>query len=456
MLREILPWGTGCGVAVRGDDLVAVAVKLGPKGVAVAGRYRIPSYRSREPASWGAEFRGFLRQCGLSRAPTVLCIPRRDVIWRTVDLPPMPRADRNAAIEWQLDELHPFGDAPIIHAAADVGEASDSGGKRRTAVAVTLSSRIEAYADRFRAAGVPLAGCTVSPSALRAVTHRDKMPATPAFLIADVEGPHVELYGQSSSNQPWSAALDADTASVGWALQSARDDLSAGDEGPMLMAFTGDGEAGALPHGQPSVPVAEILKRPASSPGDFDLARDAVAYGTAIEAARPSRGFGLPLLPPAKRSRQGLGPYAQTMTIAAGVVFLAGGLAVRPALQNASYARALQEKTAALEASTAVGSQRLANESAVKAKAAWLRERRERVAEDLSTIQEISASLPTSAWLTALVLDDETALLSGVAEDADPLLATLDGTDALSSSRFVKAPVSGRVGELFQIEARRR
>ena len=456
MIREMNRWAAGCGIAVRGDVLVAIVVRLRAGGPVVLGRTRIPRFRQRPPLEWGSEHEAFLRNLGLEHLAATLCIPRDETVFRTLNLPSMSRRELGSAIGWQLDDLHPYGNKPILHAWAPLDWQPEPSRQRGVAALVAPVETIEDYAQLFAAAGIRLASCTTSPSTLHAAIRAESESPERPFVVADSEGSRLELYGESQAAPAWSTALDLRGVSLNEALRLALENLALpGDEAPRL-ALTGEtAPFDGLP-GLVTRPVGEILAVPVRSQDEFDLARDGVAYGAAIEAARPGLGLGLNLLPPELRRPSAARAYAPTLVLVAALVAVAGASHLTRELQDRRYAHRLAQETARLEAATGSAAPSSSTEAVLGERLEWLLEREERTKSDLAALREISQLLPVSAWLTALRFDDDSARLAGNAQNAGPLLAILDRAFSLEEPRFERAPSRGETGEFFQIEARRR
>ena len=441
---------------MRGDDLVVIVVRLRAGGPVVLGRTRIPRFRQRSPLEWGSEHEAFLRNLGLQHLAATLCIPRNETVFRTLRLPSMSRRDLGSAIGWQLDDLHPYGNKPILHAWAPLDRQPEPSRQRGVAALVAPVETIEKYAQLFAAAGIRLASCTTSPSALHAAIRVESESPEPPFVIADSEGSHLELYGESQAAPAWSTALDLRGVSLNEALRLALENLALpGDEAPRL-ALTGETAPFEGSPGLVARPAEEFLAVPVRSPDEFDLARDAVAYGAAIESARPSLGLGLNLLPPELRRSSAARAYAPTLALVAALVGLAGASHLTRGIQDRRYADRLAQETARLEAATGSAATSASTEVVLRERLNWLLDREERTKSDLAALREISQLLPVSAWLSALRLDDNSARLTGNAQNAGPLLAILDRALSLEEPRFERAPSRAEGGEFFQIEARRR
>lgn len=456
MLRRIHHWGDGCGIAVRGGDLLVLAARLRPGGVQVLGRTRIQGFRERPPADWGAEYSAFLAKLGLGHVAATLCLPRDEVIVRTIWLPAMRASELNGAIDLLLDELHPYGDAAVYRAAAPLERHPTQTGQRQVAVVIAEADRIDGYAEQFARAGIALASCTLSAAALHAAVRLHRSAPQRPFLIADCHGSWLELYGESESSPVWTSALDLGGITLEGALRLAYEDLRlpAGETADLLLV--GEAEARPTPAGFLLQSPDELLPPPLRSTEGFSLRRDALPLAAAIESALPGASLGLNLLPARLRRSNAVLPYAPTLALGLALSLLGLAFLVRPVLQDRAYAAMLDREASRFE--------RIADNVASGAEvSSELRQRlhsilrlQARTESDLALLRELSEILPLSAWLSSLKLDDNGATLTGTAEDADRLLAILDTTSLLDGARFTRSPSSVEDGERFQIQARRR
>lgn len=457
MLGRVLAGSTGCGIAVRGADLVAVAVRVERAGVAVLGRMRIPDFAVRPPQEWGLEYGRFLRQCGIKKKKNAtLCMPRQEVILRTLDLPPMPAREIASSVTWQVPDLHPFGDEAVLHDWVHPEGRGGELGQRQIPTIIARSATINAYEERFAAAGVALSACTVAASALTAATRLRGTPVSNPLLIADIEGTQLELYGRSAGNPLWSAAIDLGGVTLEGALRLALEGLPGHDGGPARVAFAGTEIPSESATGLGIVPLRDMLPEPVRAADGFELARDAVAYATAIESARPRFGLRLNLLPARRRTYLSLLPAGPTLALLALTAAVSGAHLLLAVIDDRNYAERLRNETALLEADADAVATSNAEAPDLNDRLDWLRHRRNRAAHDLVTLREVSRILPPSAWLTGLTLDDSTAILTGVAANANPLLGIIDASANLGAPRFSMAPSRGDRGENFQVEATRR
>lgn len=455
LTRKFLPRRTGCGIAIRGADLVVVVARVAGNGVEVVGRAELRSFRERPPAEWGAEYSRFLDSIGQSHLRASLAVPRSEVELRLLSLPPMSRSDLAKAIEIQIHDLHPYGETPIYKSFSVIyGVPSTS--KQRVVVAVAEAHRIEGYSKRFAEANIDLAGCTVSANALQAATAQSIDSVDAPFLLADQYGSTLEVYGVSEEIPFLSSSLHLEGVALDRALRLAREGLGVRSDRSVSLAYTGAADADLAPPGIEVVPVERLVAAPSRQVEGFDLKRDAVAIGAAILSAEGSRGPGLNLLPPAARKRMSVAPLAPRLALGGALAVVAVLLAILPTIQDWRYAQRLRHETATLETTAAELAGEVSDTAILQERYRWLLERQERIRSDLDLIREISEILPDSAWLTALRIEGDKAVLTGMSAEADPLLALLSSSPSLGQARFVRSPTRRERAEQFQIEAQRR
>ncbi len=464
--NDIRRYGTGVGIEIRADDLRVIAVKSRPGGVSLLGVTTIEDVRGRPAAEWGAEYAEFLNARGLAHLAATVCLPRRDVVLRQIQLPAVAGKELAAAIRYQLDGLHPFGDEPICFAAA-----SPAAGQHL--VAITLEETVDAYADRFGEAGVAVAAFTVAPVALHAALRaRGDHPPRP-LLIGFLTDSRLEVYGESAGRPLLSAEINLRTASVERAIELALADMRVDEDAEVVLALAGeaplneDGERAPLATllDRPTASLTELLPVAASSglgsnldtktDEELDWSRDLIAGATALEAACPRLGLRANLLPEERRQSDSRWRWAPTAALAAILALLAVGFAVRPMLQDGAYAAELEERIARLDEILAEADATRARTVETRQKLATLQALGRRTAHDLRILNELSLGVPDSAWLTSLEIDDDGVRLAGEAVSAAPLLGAVNDLGSLEGAAFATSLRKIETGESFQITAER-
>jgi len=453
MLSQFQRMGSGCGIEIRGDDLHVIAVKSRRAGLTVLGSTKIERFRNRPAAEWGAEYADFLVASGLSHVSATVSLPRRDVIVRQIQLPPMKEKERAAAVLYQLDALHPFAEDEVFHAYSVL----DTRAQGPTPVVVVVAEReiVTHYADLFEEAGIAIAAFTVAASSLRAALQlrQDRM-ATP-LLLMNREGTKLEVYGESTGRPVLNVEFNLGAVPADRALQLAEADLRLERGESAALILTGEPievePSGALTLTSPT----EVFPVPLSAPSDFDLAIDIQSLATAIESACPRLGWGANLLPADRRQTDSRLVWAPTAVLVGLLVILAAGFLLRPVIQNRAYAASIEEKLVALEEVVASAESSRVATADVRERVAVLEGLGGRTTQDLRILSEMANLLPASAWLQTMTLDDDGIRLNGEARSAAPLLGILNQANTVEGFAFGSSLVQRNEKERFEIVALR-
>lgn len=414
--KKWLAWGTGAGIEVAGGALRVSVLKMRPQGPRALGRFLIERFRERPAAEWGAEFQDELRKLGASHVAAMLVLPRREVIVRPVALPGVADADLEAALQFQMDGLHPYGDEEVAVSWSRLGAAS------WVLAAIARKEVVERYSVLFREAGVKLQGFTFSAAALysglRLLT---PLPAGGFLLIEEGER-GAELYGESPSRPLFSASFPGPSErAVALARAEMRLDADA--------------------------PVKRLEELLGAGAGLADLA--------AVIGACPRLALGVNLLPESERTSSSRLRYAPTLALAALAVVLlvAAGLYGRWA--DHRYLQALEAEVRALEPQARKVAAIDGRMEAAKARMALLAQFAEQSRKDLDALKEVTRLLPPPVWLHTLELSPAAILIGGEADQAAPLLKMLDSSPMFQNSEFTTPLNKGQSGEAFRIRAAR-
>src|SRR5438132_3502073 len=112
-IRTLLAFGTGVGMEIRAHDLAITLTQVRPSGVRVAASNVIQNFRERPAGEWGSEYARFLREHGGSHLAATIVAPKREVIVRQIALPGVTNKDFAAAIGYQVETLHPYGEDEV-------------------------------------------------------------------------------------------------------------------------------------------------------------------------------------------------------------------------------------------------------------------------------------------------------------------------------------------------------
>src|SRR5439155_25695313 len=71
------------------------------------------NFRARPAGEWGSQYLRFLREQGGSHLAATVVAPKREVIVRQVALPGVANKDMAAAVGYQVETLHPYGEDEV-------------------------------------------------------------------------------------------------------------------------------------------------------------------------------------------------------------------------------------------------------------------------------------------------------------------------------------------------------
>ncbi len=427
MLTEA-PWwrlalliGAGIAIAPGDAELEVAVVKSRPGGSRLVASTRVQDYRSRPAAEWGAELSRFLAAAGERGAPVTLVLPRGAVVESTLSLPGVPAKEIPAAIELQLDSLHPYGDEQVAWGWSRVSSSD-------VLVGIVRQSVLETFETLFSEAGIGLAAVTFSSAAVHAAI-RVRTAAPASFLVfIPLAGSRTEIYGESANRAVYSARYPF---AAEQAAALARDELRLDATFPAVELSR-------------ALPVAGAES--SSSP---------VAVATALAASAPFFAQAANLLPKerrATRSRAGwiaVAAAAALLVVAAIVVW-----GVLPALEHRRYMRDLARQSQALER-PALRAQTLERQIASdRARIAALDDLRRRPQADLDVLNELTRLLPVQAWTNTVEIYPDSVVISGEADQAASLVKVLDSSPLFQNSEFTLTH-TGQT-EQFRIRTMRR
>jgi Tfp pilus assembly protein PilN len=426
--RKWLAIGTGVGIQIGEADLSVIVTRVRPTGARVLGATTIARFRERPAADWGAEYTEFLRRRGGSYLSATVLLPRRDLIVRQLALPGVADRDVAAAIELQLDSLHPYGEDEAAHAWCRIG--------RSGAVLIAIIRRevLERYIALLSEAGIKIAGFTFSAAVVHSGARLLSTPPRGGFLaLAECEGA-LEIYGESESKPVFSAAFELP-----------RDDASARAAAELR-----------LPADAEPLELSALLPAPKTAPAGYDSSRNTLAYAAALAGACPRLALPLNLLPPEHRTSTSRAMFAPTAVLTFLLVVVLVGLASITPIEDRKYLAGLESEIARLEPQARKASALDRAIDQARARASLLDGFRQRSKADLDAVASLTKVLQPPAWATSLEMNRNSAVLSGQAEQAAPLLKLIDGLPQFQGSEFTVPLARAGKNEIYRIRALRK
>jgi len=422
-LRKLLSFGTGIGVEIGAADLEVVAVRVRPNGVQVAGHLAIHNFAGRPAAEWGAEYGRFLKSLGMGHMSATVLLPRREIIVRQTALPGVAAREMDNALRFQLDTLHPYGEADVAWGWSAVGAGA-------ALVGIARREIVDRYAQLFAEAGVAVGSFTFSAAAVHSAIRLGGRDGRDGFVaLSRTAAGAVEVYGESPSRPVFSAEfnLSAERATV-LALSELR-----------------------LPPDTEPQRLEDLLPAPLSNPIENDLARNPLPYATALAGACPRLAPSANVLPPEYRKSSSRMVFVPTIALAALLLFLAAAVAFYTRIAESRYLLTIDGEIARLtpRKERANSLDKAFNET--RARTQLLDGIRGRTRADMDALNELTRLLEPPTWTNSIELGRETIRIGGESPQATSLVKILD-----SSPLFKNSALKVTAIPRFQIETTRR
>jgi Tfp pilus assembly protein PilN len=426
--RKLLAFGSGVGLEIGATDLEVAVTRVRPHKIQVLGRLTIANYAARPAAEWGAEYVRFLKASGAARLSATVLLPRREVIVRQIVLPGVASKDIEGAIRFQLDTLHPYGEADVVWGWSPLAY----GG---VLVGIVLRSTIERYVSLFTEAGVAVRSFTFSAAVVHASIRLNGAALPDGGFVAlsrSAEGA-VEVYGESPSRPLFSAEFDL---------------------APPRAAMLALSELRLAPDTAPKT-LEEMLPIPVVNPVENDLSRNALPYATALSGACPRFAPAANVLPLEYRRFNSRAVFVPTMVLAALLLLVAGSMAAYASWSEKQYLKQIAAQIAKLEPLHKRADSLDKETERTRARALLLDQFRKQTRTDLDALNELTHLLEPPAWSNSLDLGRDSVRIVGSAPQTAPLLKILDASPFFEKTE-IQMSAAQASGETFQIRTNRR
>ncbi len=419
--RRALIFGTAAAIEVGERDLHAVLIRARPSGVSVISQTVIADFRSRPPKEWGSEYHKWLRQHGERTLSAVVVLPRRESIVRLIAMPGVTKKDMPAAIIYQVDALHPYGDEDVAFGWSPAGAGN-------VLLGMIRGSALSAYVQMFQEAGIPSAGFTVSASALYAALRLYGAPPNEFLAWSEDEAGTVEVYGQSVARPVFSAEFHMPAVR---ALALARAELR-------------------IP-GEDAQPVTAILPQPRKP-----VSVPPLAYAAALAQVGAWRNPYANLLPAEQRTIRSRARYIPTIILCIALLTAAGGFFAYRQMREQNYLDDLSREINKVQP-RAMRAELLDKRTADRrARIKLLDDYRKRGQGFVDVMAELTRLLPPPIWTQSVEINQDTVTIAGEADNAASLLKILDSSPIFRNSELLMGVVKVQQIESFRIRIQRR
>jgi Tfp pilus assembly protein PilN len=432
------------GLALRDGqvDVVAVRERLG-------ARHLLTSFSVPADEETAAAIRRELQEAGVRARRVRVALPRRVVVAKAIELPPVPGADPRQMVGFELERHLPF---PPGEALFDFEVLANEAGRSLRVLLVAVERRSQerirqilgdaGLTARFVGVGIHAVArlAAAEGGAGRVVLWLD---ATDAELAVVVRGRVV-----ASRAFPVPDAADARGRALEGEIRRTLAALPEADRSEIAEIVVGG--LPPPPLAVEALPVRLGIDPPAglSVPEDASLAALAVAVPHGGRKSQTAN-----LLPDDLRPR----PFPWPLAATAALALLT--LAIGAAIPTVSFVRerralaALDARIARLAPEVQRAERQLADVERSRRELATLREFEAQGLHPLPILRELTEMVPGDAWLTNLSVDRNGLELSGFANAASQLIPLLEASPTLERVEFTSPVTKGRDREQFRLRA---
>ncbi len=461
--------GTGIGIAIRGQDLEIVCARARLRKMTVTGFCRIESFRSRPVLEVAESYHRFRRANHAETASAVIALPRAAGLIRTLELPAEVGKNLHAAISYQIDSLHPFGEGGVYYDYAVVpllshnGNANGAASRLRVSVAIVEKQVLDSLYHWFSEAGIDVGGFTFATAGM----YQLLVPGMGqrAVVLVDRQQREAEVLGVAPDGAFCSREISGDAA-LDRELERCASDLRLKPEATTVVTVAGS--AGLAAIGQTEITRLEeglLSTVPETRTTDFRLGEHFAAYGAAVAAVEQPRlpfipvrpGLRWNLLPPEKRVYRSHWAQAVARVLAVVVAALAILWASVGSIQDRLYSAWLDNRIRALQPRIEYLEKLDSRQRAVLDRVELLDREHRDIGRKLDAVQELTRLLPQGAWLQSLQFAENQIQASGVADSASAVLQAVNSSPYFEQAEFGGAIARNTEGkEIFQIRMRAR
>ena len=354
--------------------------------------------------------------------------PKREVIVRQIALPGVGGKDLAAAVGYQVETLHPYGEDDVAYGWQRISE------NGAALIGIIRREALDGYMEKFAEAGVAVACFTFSAAALHGAVRLLAPPPAGLLATAELENGEIEVYGESPSRPVFSAQFDLP---------------------PDRAAALAAAEL-RLPPETEAARMDQILPAPLSAAQDFELSRSTTPYAASLAGACPRLAAAANLLPEEKRSANSRMIFAPTAILAGLLLLVAGAVFGYSRIEERRYIATLEAESARLHPQVARITALDKSLERARIRTRLLDEFRGRSKYDLDTLNELTRLLAPPIWTNTTELTRDAAIMMGEAEQAAPLLKLIDSSPYFRDSAFAIPIVKAGTVEMFRIRAARR
>jgi Tfp pilus assembly protein PilN len=457
---------TGIGIEFREDDLLLASLQSNFSGGVFTHFKRITDYRLRAQENLRYEISQFFRNNRLSKDSIVLGLPRKEMVFRYLDLPSEAGENLKQVIRYQVQSFEPTDEDSYYY---DYEILNEQPGQKRFLVLLSMvrKSSLDAYLRLLHNLDIrptKIIGSSMGFANLYLNNQKDLQGKT--FLLADLGRTSMELlalrhgklaYSREAPKEANSNWKDLFLDEVNGAISKMRLDPEGALENIVL---AGESSELALEEIKTRIPDCELLKKSFqfSIPGEYQiyLQEAACCIGLAFTGIARNPSIKANLLPAELKSRQAFWAYSIAAALGVLILLMIVGLGIRQTAQNRLLLSQLEQAIKALNVPAQKARALRTQGETLEARTKLIENLLKNKDRNLEILKELTTTFPEDTYLQTYSNRDGMIQLIGMSGSSSDLAIKLEKSpllkDVVQKGIISKDSTTGK--ERFNFEAK--
>lgn len=365
-----------------------------------------------------------------------VCMPRRSLLVRFLDLPAETETEVVKVVGFQIDTLHPFKNSEVYWDCAVVARDRE---KKLIKVLVVLAekSSLDRFHQELIDLGLRTSSMTLAAACLVPIL-KTVIPETAIVISGRPDG--VELLGFHRGNLCATRDVPTDPGEdvaerLDRELHAVRAFLPVADPTAVKM-FKWNSLPDPFAKLLAEVPFLPPPKLGFEMPAGADIGKFWAALGASYSGLKPKSVPQINLLPAEKQwqaERKAPGILYALASLAVLLAFVAG---IHRQIEGTLYARALDRQTRQWEARAGGVRKEMQDEQELVHSAEVLEGARQLTWQKLQVLEELTKLMPDGTWLQEIDVDKDSVVVTGVSKRAADLVQPLENSPYFSQVEF--------------------
>jgi Tfp pilus assembly protein PilN len=457
---------TSVGIEIRGQDLILASLQGNLSGAAVTSIQSVADFRQRARGEVLGEIDAFFKSRGLGRDNVVLGIPRRDLVFRHLDLPAEVADNIKQVVLYQVQSYAPTEEDAFYHDYSILQNGQKS--KRLLVLLIMIRKTVlDDYLSVLGGMGIRPVAVTGSSVALASLfLHARKDASRKTFFLADLTPEGMEIVAVRNGALLYSREV-ARRESATWKdsllreIETAAGKIRMGqDESIEKILLSGDGAENVRRQMGEDMPDCGLIGREI----DFTVPQEikprlesaASSIGLAFTGMARRAPLTINLLPPELRSRRNRWAYVTAAILGLAIIGLLITLGFRQMVQERVLIGKLEQEIQVLKVSSDRVQTIRAESEALEKRIVFVEGLLSQRDLNLEVIQELTAIMPPDTFLLVYNNRNGSIQLAGSSSSASDLIPLLEKSpllkDVVQRGTIFKDAQTGK--DRFNIEAK--